>query len=334
MDMMKRILFIIAILLVSPVFCPIAQAGDSKDKSDEVYLFAFFRHGEKTYVQGKEFFSGGAGMYLAWSGDGLKWSEIGKGRLFFKPKKSNTFRDPTLIRGNDGIFRLVWTTGWRDKTIGYAESKDLIHWENQKLVPVMGQEPGARNTWAPEIIYDDNARDYMIFWSSTIDGRFPETVRPEEDGYNHRFYYTTTSDFEKFSPAKLLYDPGFNCIDATILKDGNEYLMFFKNETASPPAKFLVWAKSANATGPYNGVSPQISPKGVWAEGPSAIKINGKFYVYYDMFRENRFGLIVSGDMKSWSDYTGELTMPEGAKHGSFIRITRAELDNLLASVK
>jgi len=40
-----------------------------------------------------------------------------------------------------------------------------------------------------------------------------------EEGLNHRIYGTTTRDFWTFSPTRLFYEPGFNVIDATIVRD-------------------------------------------------------------------------------------------------------------------
>ena len=44
-------------------------------------------------------------------------------------------------------------------------------------------EPEAQNCWAPEIVWDDAKQHYLIFWSTTILGRFPGTAmsnkRPE-----------------------------------------------------------------------------------------------------------------------------------------------------------
>ncbi len=42
--------------------------------------------------------------------------------------------------------------------------------------------------------------------------------------------YTTTKDFKKFKKTKLLYEPGFNAIDASIVKDEKGYPMFLKDE--------------------------------------------------------------------------------------------------------
>ncbi len=58
-------------------------------------------------------------------------------------------RDPSILRGPDGMFHLVWTVAWTDHAIGVAHSRDLIHWSEQTRVPVMEHEPDALNTWAP-----------------------------------------------------------------------------------------------------------------------------------------------------------------------------------------
>ena len=34
---------------------------------------------------------------------------------------------------------------------------------------------------------------------------------------DHRLYATTTTDFRHYTPTRLLYDPGFNVIDGTIV---------------------------------------------------------------------------------------------------------------------
>ena len=38
-----------------------------------------------------------------------------------------------------------------------------------------------------------------------------------DKGWDHRMYYVTTRDFEKFSETRLFYDAGFNVIDGTLL---------------------------------------------------------------------------------------------------------------------
>jgi hypothetical protein len=99
----------------------------------------------------------------------------------------------------------------------------------------MEHEDSARNCWAPEIFYDKPSKQYMIYWATTIPGRFGKGDTSGDSKYNHRMYYCTTKDFKKFSPTQLLYDHGFNVIDATIQKEGKQYVMFLKDETRYPP---------------------------------------------------------------------------------------------------
>ena len=53
-------------------------------------------------------------------------------------------RDPCLAQGLDKQFHLVWTTGWsvdKGKTFGYASSKDLFNWSEQKAIVLMKMSP-------------------------------------------------------------------------------------------------------------------------------------------------------------------------------------------------
>src|SRR5690606_10115038 len=111
--------------------------------------------------------------------------------IFLKPTAGNDklMRDPCIIRGADGKFHMVWTVSWNEKGIGYASSEDLLYWSEQQFVPVMAHEPNARNTWAPELTYDEKKKEYMIYWATTITGLYPETQSEEESAYNHRIYY-------------------------------------------------------------------------------------------------------------------------------------------------
>src|SRR5215208_7681649 len=84
-------------------------------------------------------------------------------------------RDPSILRGPDGVFHLVWTVAWTDHGIGVAHSRDLIHWSEQARVPVMEHEPNALNSWAPDLFYDDATQQFVIVFASAIPGRFAAT---------------------------------------------------------------------------------------------------------------------------------------------------------------
>ena len=187
----------------------------------------------------------------------------------------------------------------------------------------MEHEPQAQNCWAPELFYDAANKQYLIFWATTIPGRFPDTDNQSNDGppapgRNHRMYYVKTKDFKTFSETRLFYDRGFNVIDAAIVLDKRRYVMFLKNETNKPflPQKNIRVAFSDRAEGPYGDSSKPITGK-AWAEGPTAIKIEGKWFVYFDKYREGTYGLVVSRDLVNWTDQSDKLVVPTRMKHGT-----------------
>lgn len=286
-------------------------------KSDK-YLFSYFKG------------NGEDGLHLAFSDDGFKWKALKGDSSFLKPvlSKDKLMRDPCIIKGSDGLFHMVWTVSWTEKGIGYASSKDLINWSEQKYIPVMAHESGARNCWAPELTYDKKNKQYIIYWATTITGSFPETQVSSDAGYNHRLYYVVTKDFKTFSEAKLLYNPGFNSIDATIVKDGNRWVMFLKDETREPAQKNLKIAFADNITGPYSAASEPITDK-VWAEGPTTLKKGNDWIVYYDKYTSHKYGAISSSDLEEWTDISDKIELPKGIRHGSILKVSKKELKRL-----
>lgn len=172
---------------------------------------------------------------------------------------------------------MLWTWGWTRKEaggklqLGYAESKDLVHWTEQRAIPVLENEPAARNAWAPEAVWDEAHREWIIFWATTIPGRFPATEAEGDAGYNHRIYAMTTKDWRAFTPARLFFDPGFNCIDATIVKADGRWIMVFKDERKTPQVKRLRLAFADSPAGPWRDVTEPFT--GDWVEGPSVARV-------------------------------------------------------------
>jgi hypothetical protein len=169
----------------------------------------------------------------------------------------------------------------------------------------------------------------MIYWSTTIPGRFPATDIEDREGYNHRIYYITTKDFVEFSNVALLYDKGFNVIDATILKEQETYMMFLKNETLTPaPEKNIRIATSEELTGSYSEASVPITIN--WVEGPTVIKIKDNWIVYFDMYRKHQMGAVTSSDLVNWTDISDKIDFPEGTRHGSIFKAKQSVFDDLI----
>lgn len=297
---------------------PLAALLAAAAGADSTLLFAYFTG------------NGESGLHFARSDDGLHWRTVADGRAFMRPavgEAEQLVRDPCVARGPDGRFHMVWTPGWHERGIGYAHSDNLARWSKQRYIPVMAAHPGTRNCWAPEIFHDAARKRWLIFWASTVPQR--ELATPSFEGaWNHRMYYTATEDFETFAPAELLYDHGFSVIDSTIVQVGDAYAMVLKDETPDPPQKNLRLARAPRPEGPWSPPSPPITGD-YWAEGPTMIRRDGRWLVYFDRYREGRFGLVVSNDLETWEDWSDRVTLPPGARHGTVFEAPKTLADAL-----
>jgi len=282
---------------------------------DSVYLFTSFRDSDQKYLR------------FLYSFDGYHWTNVPGTFLEASVGMSKQFRDPSIARGPDGVFHLVWTAGWHgEQGFGYADSRDLIHWSEEKYVPVMTNEPATTNVWAPEIFHDADGKQFVIMWASTIPGRFPDFQEKHDN--NHRLYFTTTHDFVNFTPGALFMDPGFSVIDPFVLKDGGSYVLVCKDN--SRPYLNLRVAFSQSPLGPWQDVSAPFTQK--FTEGPCALKVGDDWLIYFDVYREKIYGAVKTRDFKTFTDITKEVSFPQGHKHGTAIRVPREILDGLLAA--
>jgi predicted neuraminidase len=198
----------------------------------------------------------------------------------------------------------------------------------------MAHQPQTVNTWAPEILWDAAQQHFLLFWSSTILGLYPETANSNKaPTSNNRIYATTTKDFQTFTPTRLLYNGGFNVIDATLAPNGpGEWLMFVKNETLTPKTeKNIRMLRGPSPEGPWGEASPAITGD-YWAEGPSALKVGDEWRVYFDKHRLDAIGLAVSRDLQTWTDLSAKVSFPPHARHGTVLAVPRAVVATLLAA--
>jgi hypothetical protein len=142
-------------------------------------------------------------------------------------------------------------------------------------------------------------------------------------------YYVLTKDFRTFTHPRILYDKGFSVIDATIHKSGKEYIMFLKNENDAPVEKNLRIATSKNVEKGYSEPTAPITGK-YWAEGPTILRNGARWIVYFDKYRDHKYGAIQSTDLKNWTDVSDKIALPSGIRHGTILEITGAELGRLM----
>ncbi len=143
-------------------------------------------------------------------------------------------------------------------------------------------------------------------------------------------YYTTTKDFVTFADTKLFYDPGFSSIDAEIVKmaKGN-YVLVVKDNTR--PNRDIKAAFAASPLGPYGAASAAFTEG--YTEGPTVAKVKDKQYlIYYDAYREKKFGARKTSDFIHFTDASSEVDVPKGHKHGTILMVSKQTLKKLIVA--
>ncbi|MEJ3747214.1 family 43 glycosylhydrolase [Actinomycetes bacterium KLBMP 9797] len=306
------------------------------------YLFSYFT-GEGT--------ANGEQVYFALSqgNDALRWREINGGNpVLTSSLGEKGLRDPFIIRSPEGdkFYQIAtdlriygngnWDAAQRtgSKSIMVWESTDLVNWTDQRLVKVSPDTAG--NTWAPEAYYDEGLGAYVVFWASKIYA----ADDPNHTGntYN-KMMYATTRDFHTFSEPKVWVDPGYSVIDSTVVKHGQTYYRFTKDErnntSSTPCSKFILAEKSTTLLNlDWDFVADCIGKGSIsQGEGPTIFKSNTeeKWYLFIDEFGGRGYIPFESTDLESglWTMSTN-YSLPSRPRHGTVLPVTQAEYDRLL----
>lgn len=322
----------------------IALLGDSVRAADVFLLPYFLGNGE-------------TGVYFAYSRDGLRFEWLNAGKVVVPAPQwpdENLTRDPSIVY-HDGLFHLVWTTSWNSRSIGYARSADLVRWSKPKKIDLWQADVSVRNTWAPEVHWDPEQKEFLILWSTTTDAELNDndgSVDPH--GHDHRTYAARTKDFEAFSEPELFFsprDPEHGVIDPYIAHDDrgtpgtsdDRWVMVIKNEMAPEQGgKNLRLTFSPHMRGPYETtLGPPIVGAGTdivntMGEGPSLLKHRGTWFLYWDA-PDSRFSycLATSQDLQAWKNRSGELSLPAvKMRHGTVLVVPEAAVTKALPASK
>lgn len=306
------------------------------------YLFAYFT-GEG-YSNGEQIYNA-----LSKGNDPLHWQELNGGKpVLTSDVGEKGLRDPFVIRSPEGDrFYLIatdlkiygngdWDRAQRSgsRSIMVAESTDLVHWTNQRLVQVSPPEAG--NTWAPEAYYDKTLGAYVVFWASKL------YANPQHTGdtYN-KMVYATTRDFYTFSEPKIWKDPGYSVIDSTVIEHNGTYYRFTKDErnnsSSSPCSKYIIEEKSTSLTDTNWDFLKECIGSGALSrgEGPTIFKSNteDKWYLFIDEYGGRGYVPFESTDLEAgnWT-VPADYQLPGRPRHGTVLGVTQAEYDRLLAA--
>ena len=327
----------------------------------EAYVFAYFV-GESTSNGEKIYFAASKGN------DPMAWDRLNNGR----PVLSSTLgekglRDPFIMRSHEGDKFWLLATDLRiyggnnfseaqesgSKHLMVWESTDLVNWSEQRMIKVSSDFAG--NTWAPEAFYDEASGEYVVYWASNLYPTTDVTTRDYRTSYN-RMMYVTTRDFRTFSEAKPWVDvkrgDGRGMIDATVVRDGDTFYRFIKDEASftvrqekSTDLKAVVTGSLPTETSsPWSLVKERIgvgqpNPWGgnfTQGEGPTVFRDNevaDRWYMLIDQpsyHGGQGYMAFVTDDIAS-GDWTSipDADLPTSPRHGTVIPITQDELQRL-----
>ena len=315
------------------------------------YLFVHFR--EKTTPDGEQ-------VHFALSRDGFHWTPVNGGKpVLWAYYGDHGVRDFAVCRSRlDGRFYILATDlslayGMRgkyhgdwaqiacsgSKCLAVWDSDDLIHWSEQRLIPIGDADFGC--LWAPDITFDAQQGDYMVHWSS---------AHRRNDYGPKAIFYSRTKDFQTFSPPQELYrkaDGGV--IDSAMVCEDGVYYLFLKSE-GNPETIILL--RSTSPTGPFERVpafdeSMKVVAAGLY-EAPALLRLgDGRYCLFIDYYGVRGAGQgyvpfvtedISSGRFTRFSAARGAQTgadtafsFPYGFKHGSILAITDEEYARIQA---
>lgn len=316
---MKNLTFVWLLLLGVPA----ALAGDGG------FLFITFK-GEASPMTEQ--------IYFALSQDGRRWEALNNAEPVLVSKLGEKgVRDPFLLRSHDGQkFYLLATDlsihlnhDWRrathagSKSIVVWDSTNLVHWSEPRLVQVAAQDAGC--TWAPEAVYDEDTRDYLVFWASTTGS---------DDFAKQRIWASRTRDFRDFSPAFLYIDKPHQVIDTDIVRDGTNYYRFSKDEQF----KAITMEFSQKLMGPWQAVPGFSLAKTTGYEGPACFLISpaspgrpSTWCLLLDFYSRGRGYQPFLCDDLAGGKFTAapDFSFPFRFRHGSVVPLTAAECKRL-----
>ena len=304
-----------------------------RDDRSNAYLFAYFPN---NYDEN---------LYYALSTDGFNYTPLNNGRRIISSSdftRTGGIRDPHILRGEDGVFRMVATDmvsnyGWNsNRGIVMSKSTDLIHWTHSTVhFPTRFPNGWSSVTrvWAPETIYDRETGKYMVYFS----------LLNSDDGsctYDKVFYCYANADFTDLEDYPVhLFDRGSATIDADIVFDETDqlYHMIYKNEGIASISHVTASRLTADDGMPTGsqwgklGGGIQKTSDGVEGGGIFRLINTNTYVVMYDCYGAGYYQFCTTDD---WQTYTLQAqTNTWGAftpRHGSVIQLHPEETRLLL----
>jgi len=314
----RGVVFVVAMLMAL-----LSASASAEQGRPEAYLFAHMTKADYGH------------LYYSVSTDALHWKPLNSGRRIL----GEAYRGhPDICRGHDGRYYLIGNHSRRPE-IHLWVSDDLVTWSPlRSFVPDLSATPNFKAAeqykGAPKIFYDEHQRRYLISWHTPTQPGDP--VDTEQFWRSMRTLYVTSPDLVHFSDPKRLFDFEMATIDVIVRRVEKKYYAIIKDERYPsfewPTGKTIRICSGPSATGPWSKPSPKRSPN--FREAPTLIpRPDGQgWYLYYEQYPGIQYGLSTAPCLEGpWYEvYIGKYDVPQAARHGCMIPITRSQHDGLV----
>lgn len=244
-------------------------------------------------------------------------------------------RDPHILRGEDGYFYMVVTDmrssqGWAsNRGIVLMRSKDLVNWAHhtvnfpEKYAGTMFAH--VTRVWAPQTIYDKEAKKYMVYFSIlTDDGSCP---------YDKVYWAYANEDFSDLEgEPQVLFDYKKSAIDTDIVQDEDGvYHVFFKTEGEQKKGIRQYLTRDLHDSSQWELLPGTFEDTDKAVEGSGVFqRIEGDWVLMYDCYMNGHYQFCTSKDLKSFKRVQDTATQGKFTpRHGTVIAITKKELKRL-----
>ena len=303
------------------------------------YLFVHFR--ETTSPEGEQ-------VYFALSKDGFHWEALNEGKPILWAyygdhgvRDMTVFRDPktgmchifatdlSLSYGMRGKYNHSWENICANgsKFLAHWKSEDLVHWGEEELIQVADDRFGC--VWAPDVIYDREADEYVLHWSSPFRGKPYMGI-----------YCARTRDFREFSQPELLFEnEAGTVIDSAMYEENGMYYLFVKGQ-GNPNRIMLL--EGEHVHGPFRRIprfdEAMLQIEEGKYEAPTAVRLeDGRWCLFLDFYGVQGAGQgyvpFLSPSLKSGAFVRSdsEFHFPYGFKHGTILAISDEEYARMKA---
>lgn len=271
-------------------------------------------------------------VHFAVSDDGYNFTALNNNnKIFTQNLGKKCCRDPFIFRDEDNLFHIFATDmrccdGWNSNdSFVVWDSDDLINWKNERIITISEFDSTRHcdRVWAPQVIYDKEKSEYMIYW----------THHNTNDDLDTITWYAYTKDFHTLTtePAVLFKPKSGKCsVDADIIYVNNKYYLY----EADGEKEGICVAVSDHASGPYTETDDnKVSVAKTALEGNCIYKILGtdKYVMIADQFKASGYFMQETTDLLHFRKVNDCSINHLRPRHGSIMYITEDEFSRLLS---